>query len=201
MFNFFKKKFKDESSEDQRHDLEKFPIGLKDEALAGLDCDFLPNASGEFARCITNPIPVNGPIGEIKYLNRLISKDGGFISHRLGSYDELDVYEVVSIGGKIWDVLYFDMYHPRRSTIAPSDYDFNIFHEIFTKFAIGYSTNSFDQDFPFGLSNHIEKRIGSSLGTKIAKKYEEIITDRTKFIRPSDHVRKLDQIKLTGRLS
>jgi len=201
MFNFFKKQFKDESLEDQKKDLEKFPAELSDEALKGLDCDVLSNVTGEFGKTETNPIPVNGPIGEIKYLNRLMTDDGGLIIHRLGSYGQLDVYEVVSIGGKIWDILYLDMYHPRRSRSTPKGYTFNKFHEIFTKFAIGYSTNSFDPDFPFGLSKFIEKHVGSTLGVRIAKKYEEVIEDRSKFIRPSKHIEKLNQIKLTGRLS
>lgn len=201
MFSFFKKKFKDESFEDQRSDLEKFPVELSGKALAGLDCDSLPNASGEFGRCITNPIPVNGPIGEIKYLNRLMTRDGGLIVHRLGSCNELDVYEVVSMGGEIWDILYFDMYHPRRSTITPSNYSFNKFHEIFTRLAIGYSINSFDQDFPFGLSNHIEKNIGGSLGKTFAERYEGVVKDRTKFVRPIDHIERLKQVKFVGRLS
>ena len=33
-------------------------------------CDLIPNAFGEFGRTLTNPIPVNGPVGELVYLSR-----------------------------------------------------------------------------------------------------------------------------------
>lgn len=201
MFNFFKPKFKDESLEDQRKDLEKYPDMLMEAALKGLDCDVLPNATGEFGKTITNPIPVNGPTGEIKYLNRLGTSDGGLIFHRLGSYNEVDIYEVVSHGGKFWDILYLDMAHPRRSTKAPSGYAFKKFHEIYSRWTVGYCTNSFDEDFPFGLSRFIERQLGGTLSEKFAKKYEEVVKDRTKFVRPSEHIERLKQIQLTGRLS
>lgn len=198
MFNFFKPKFKDESLEDQRKDLEKFPEELSRQALEGLDCDVLPDVTGDFGRCITNPIPVNGPIGEIKYINRLKTNDGGLIFHRLGSIEEIDIFEIVSVGGKIWDILYLDMNHPRRSIITPSGYNFSKFHEIFSRFAFGYFTNHFDPDFPFGLSPFIEKGPG---GKSLVKRYEEVIKDKSKFVRPIEHIEKLEQIKLTGRLS
>lgn len=198
MFNFFKKQFKDESLEDQRKDLERFPRDLSAESLNGLDCDRLPDATGEFGRIETNPIPVNGPMGEMKYLNRLRTSDGGLIFHRLGSIGSIDAYEVVSLGGKIWDILYLDMYHPRRSKHLPSGYSFSKFHEVFSRIPIGYGATSFDQEFPFGLSKIIEEKIGDTLGIRIAKMYEEIIEDRSKFIKPSEHIEKLSKIKLTG---
>src|SRR5271170_4559145 len=34
-------------------------------------CDRIPNCFGEFGRTPTNPIPVNGPVGELIYLSRL----------------------------------------------------------------------------------------------------------------------------------
>lgn len=195
MFNLFKNKFKDESLEDQKKDLERYPEFMVKESLEGLDCDVLPNATGDFGRTKTNPIPVNGPIGEIKYLNRLRTSDGGLIFHRVGSVDgNLDKYEVVSLGGKIWDVLYFDMYHPRRSTIAPSEYSFSEFNESFIKLALGYYTNGYAENFPFGLEDLIEKHIGGTLGVRIANQYKEIIKDKSKFVRPSEQIKKLDQL-------
>lgn len=195
MFNFFKEKFVDESLEDQRKDLEKYPEELSNDSLNGLDCDMLSDAVGEFGRTLTNPIPVNGPVGEIKYINRLRTKDGGLIFHRLGSKDAIDIFETVSMGGKIWDILYLDMYHPRRSTIAPSGYTFSKFHDIFSRFPYGYFTTSFDQYFPFGLSESIEKGLG---GKSLVKRYEEVIKDKVKFLKPTEHNQKLAEISMTG---
>ncbi len=201
MFNFFKKKFKDESIEDQIKDLERFPDFLSKESINGLDCNVLPNAKGEFGKVATNPVPVNGPIGEIKYLNRLRTDEGGLIFHRLGSDGNIDIYEVVSCGGNVWDILYLDMYHPRRSINIPEGYVFSDFHEIFSRSLIGYGVNSFDSDFPFGLSKPIEDQIGGTLGVRIAKKYEEIVVDRSKFVRPFDHIEKIKKVKLAGNFT
>lgn len=200
MFNIFKKKFIDESLEEQKKDIEIFPSDFVDAAMGGLNCDILPNAKGEFGKSKENPIPVNGPIGEIKYLNRLCSNDGGLIFHRIGSSDTVDIYETVSVGGKYWDILYFDMYHPRRSTRAPSGYSFNEYKEQFIKLNLGYYTNTFDPNFPFGLSDAIKKNVGGTLGVRIAKKYEEMIEDKSKFIRPLSHSEKLRHIEVKGRL-
>lgn len=200
MFNIFKKKFIDESPEEQKKDIEIFPRDFIDAAMGGLSCDILPNSTGEFGRSKMNPIPVNGPIGEIKYMNRLRSNDGGLIFHRIGSDDEIDIYETVSTGGKVWDILYFDMYHPRRSTRPPSGYSFSEYKEQFVKLNLGYYTNTFDPEFPFGLSEAIKKNVGGTLGIRIAKKYEEEIEDKSKFVRPLSHFEKLQHIKVNGQL-
>lgn len=194
MFNFFKKRFKDESLDDQKKDIKDMP-----EALDGLICDTLPNATGEFGRSLSNPIPVNGPIGEIKYLNRLRTTDGGLLFHRLGSSNTFDIYEVVSQGGKFWDILYFDMYHPCRSTEIPKGYKFSEFHEIFSRTSIAYGTNRFDRNFPFGLSDMIKERIGGILGLKISEKYKQIIGEKSMFIKPINHIECLKRLKVNGQ--
>ena len=43
--------------------------------LNGEDCDQITGGYGPFGG-LTNPIPVNGPIGEIKYLGKLRGKAG-----------------------------------------------------------------------------------------------------------------------------
>lgn len=90
---------------------------------AGPAVDELPGASGEFGRTATNPIPVNGPVGELAYLSRLITSSGsGIFGHRLGHIDKVDVYETVSTDGDVWDVLFLSFYHPRKSRKAPVGY-------------------------------------------------------------------------------
>ena len=52
----------------------------------GPDCDQLPNATGEFGRSPSNPIPVNGPLGEVVYLSRLTTETGAPVMfHRVGA--------------------------------------------------------------------------------------------------------------------
>ena len=85
--------------------------------------DVIQNAKGEFGRSITNPIPVNGILGEITYLSRLrTNSDEKVFFHRLGSMETIDVYEMVSVSGNLWDILYLDMYHTRKTRLAPSGY-------------------------------------------------------------------------------
>lgn len=98
-------------------------------AQIGPACDQLPNACGEFGTTITNPIPVNGPYGETVYINNLRSKSGvGFFYHRIGSdpspvsSTSIDVFELVSIDASQYAVLYFSMYHPRRSIKVSSGF-------------------------------------------------------------------------------
>ena len=99
------------------------PDELRKVIEAGPAVDELPGAKGDFGRCVTNPVPVNGPVGELAYLSRLVTPSGaGFFGHRLGHIGRVDVYEIVSIDGRIWDVNFLNFYHPRKSCKAPSGY-------------------------------------------------------------------------------
>lgn len=193
-----KEKTKDESIQDQFKEVEEqrkiFNFGsLQD------DCDKLQNVDGEFAYSANNPVPVNGVCGSFKYINRLRCKCGvGLMFHRLGSIKvdniegNVDAYETVCISGKHWDILFLHMYHPRRSTIIPANYSFADFHPIFSKISIAFGTNRRTRNFPFDLSDQIIRHFGDGLGNKIAAKYEEIIKDKSKFQRPQDHQKKLE---------
>jgi hypothetical protein len=61
-------------------------------------------------------VPVNGQLGQLTYLSRLRTQDGeGFVFHRTGSANGIDLYAVLSFSGKIRFTAYLDMYHPWRS--------------------------------------------------------------------------------------
>src|SRR3546814_13912845 len=75
----------------------------------------LPNGSGPFGFTETNPIPVNGPIGQLAYLSRLETQSGQrILFHRLGAIDKVDVFEAVTFDGSGWFIFFVDLYHPRR---------------------------------------------------------------------------------------
>ncbi len=194
MFNFFRKKPQEESFEEQKADIEHYPPPMRNAIISGENCDFVPNASGDFGRSLTNPIPVNGIRGEIKYINRLRCPSGnGMIFHRIGSLKNnqsgiecVDIYELVSIDGSFWDILYFDMYHPRRSTIIPKKYTFSKFNEFLSRIAVGFGVNIFAENFPFGIPNLIETRY-DSLGGSLAERLRNILADRKKFIPTEQH--------------
>lgn len=201
MFNFLKKKFIDESLEDQLLDLSKEHPMLSSIAKNGKNCDCIKEDISNLGHDKNNPVPVNGIIGEMKYLNRLLCKCGtGLIYHRLGSFEveniqeNVDVYETVCIKGKHWDVLYLHMYHPRRSSLCPEGYSFNDFHPIFSKHPIGYGTHNLDKDFPFGVDEFIASFIGGTLGEKFAKKLTDIVSNRNNFIRPKEQEEKIKLI-------
>lgn len=207
MFNLFKKKFIDETFEEQKKDVLnlKYTANTNDDLinkiLNGDSCDEIAGSVGEFGKTLTNPIPVNGPVGEIKYLNRLRNNNVGFIFHRIGSVEQenisgnVDVFEIVSIDGKKWDILYLNFYHPRRSTKAPDGYHFSEFHNIFSKIPFGYGTNHMDRDFPFGIGKFIEIADVMGMGKIFSKKFNKIIEDKNKFIRDNKHKQNLSLAK------
>jgi hypothetical protein len=120
-------KIDDEPLEAQQADIDamisQMPNGTY---FAMTSVDALPGCHGPFGYSISNPIPVNGPVGESVYIFRLRSKGGKpFYYQRLGSTKSvefnrpIDVLELVSSDGREWVILYFSMYHIRRSTLAP----------------------------------------------------------------------------------
>lgn len=95
--------------------------GIRALIEGGLDCDELPGAPGELGRSCANPIPVNGVVGTVLYLSSLRTVGGQpLLFHRLGSRGQTDAYQVVTLDGETWDILFVDMYHPRKSRRAPS---------------------------------------------------------------------------------
>src|SRR5690606_30965701 len=114
--------------------------------------DSLADATGEFGRTVTNPIPVNGPVGEVTYLSALTMADGrGIWAHRLGSRDRIDIFEVVSDDGKDWSLLYLTPYHPRKSKLVPRGFQFRETPRVHGIFA----TNQYVPDFPLSLHEAI----------------------------------------------
>jgi hypothetical protein len=55
----------------------------------------------------TNPIPVNGPIGELAYLSKLETVQGErILFHRIGTVNMIDVLEAVTFSGSEWFILF-----------------------------------------------------------------------------------------------
>jgi hypothetical protein len=94
---------------------------------AGGSVDQVKGATGEFGRSITNPIPVNGALGQQIYLSKLRTETGErLLFHRLGSESStsgmVDLFEVLSFDGKVNEVLYLNLYFSKRSTKTPKGY-------------------------------------------------------------------------------
>lgn len=109
-----------------------------------------PNGSGPFGFSETNPIPVNGPIGQLAYLSRLETLSGQrILFHRIGAIGTLDVFEAVAFDGSEWFILFVDLYHPRRSRLTPDGFRFTKDVAQFSGF------HKFCVDFPY---DFIEKK-------------------------------------------
>ena len=196
MFSLFKKQIHD-SIEKQHEDLRNEPIGSL--ALAGEDCDEVTGASGPFGLSYNNPIPVNGLIGTYKYLGKLLSPGGNiFYFHRLGSLsadvveNPVDAYEVVDLKGQHWDIVFLDMYHPRRSNKAPPGYRYKDYDKRMGDIPFAFGVDICCQDFPYDLPDAIEKR--NDLPA-FARKVQERVS-RGGFDRPQNHALKVQAVRL-----
>ncbi len=117
--------------------------------------DEITGTTGEFGRAITNPIPVNGAVGEIIYLSLLRSRQGmPIIFHRIGStwpegwHGSIDCYEVRSLDGELSEKLWLDFHFRGKSKKAPIGYQLE---KKFDRFNIFYGTNAYVPTFPEGI--------------------------------------------------
>jgi hypothetical protein len=85
----------------------------------GLACDQVPDGHGAFGS-FTNPVPVNGPFGELTYLSKLRDAKGQrLFFQRTSSNNGLDHFDLFAADMNDTHELWLDMYHPRRSRLAP----------------------------------------------------------------------------------
>lgn len=150
--------------------------------------EMLEGATGPFGSS-TNPIPVNGPTGETMYMNRLRSASGHtFVYHRTGNAESnlipypIDRYELVSIDGSEWRVLYFSAYHPRRSQMVPPGlhrvpWPKQDLERVFLSMPVGVGLPV--ENFPYGLPQAFEEwapgRLPPELLRPVAKALRGII--------------------------
>lgn len=179
MFGFFKKQIHEPLSK-QRADLDQYPPAFA-RLLANVpDCDSVPGASGQFGS-LSNPIPVNGALGEIKYLEKLRGRSGfALFFHRIGSTSSpvckqaVDIYETVCMDASQWAILHFDMYHTRRSNLAPDGFTFMPFdRRLKMDLPFAYGVNELISDFPYGLPDAIVKLYGEHPGATLARHVQE----------------------------
>ncbi|MGP8267300.1 MAG: hypothetical protein ACLQOQ_15180 [Beijerinckiaceae bacterium] len=160
-------------------------------------CDSVPNAFGEFGRTLTNPIPVNGPVGQLVYLSRLETSDGSAIAfHRLGAFDKVDVFEVVSESGRHWDVLYLSLYFSRKSRHVPSGY--RIITDKGRRGLIRGTTLHVD-GFPKGIYSAALECTKRLIGIPIGDSRLKAIEARNDLVRPRKHVEALSQLEFTSQ--
>jgi len=160
-------------------------------------CDRIPNAFGEFGRTLTNPIPVNGPVGELVYLSRLETSDGSAIAfHRLGAFDKVDAFEAVSEDGRHWDVLYLSLYFARKSKQVPTGY--RMMTDKARRALIRGTTLHVD-GFPNGIYSAALECTKRLIGIPIGDSRLKAIEARNDLVRPHKHVEALSQLEFTSQ--
>ncbi len=150
-----------------------------------------PNGTGPFGYSETNPIPVNGPIGQLAYLSKLETTKGErILFHRIGAVNTIDVFEAVTFSGSEWFILFVDLYHPRRSRLAPDGFRFTQEVGQFSGF------HKFCNDFPYDFveMKQSESESGLSMAYIAISKVMESIQNKA-YQRPLAHKAKLDLVK------
>lgn len=162
-------------------------------AASAYDCD--PNGSGPFGFTESNPIPVNGPIGELAYLSKLETLQGErILFHRIGAITTIDVFEAVTFTGNQWFIFFLDFYHPRKSRLAPEGFRFTQEVAQFSGF------HRFCKEFPYDFiqMKHSERESGLSMAYIPIAKVEQQIQNGI-YQRPLAHKVKLELV--TSRLT
>lgn len=158
-----------------------------------------PNGTGPFGFSETNPIPVNGPIGQLAYLSKLQTVRGErILFHRIGAIDGIDVFEAVTFSGSEWFILFVDFYHPRRSRLTPDGFRFAREPAQFSGF------HNFCRDFPYDFVDMKQAQQESGLSMAYIA-ISNVLTpiENKAYQRPLAHKAKLDLVKsrLTSSLN
>lgn len=175
---------------------ERLPPKLRNMIANAPSVDTLPNAFGEFGKDLNNPIPVNGPVGSVLYLSGLETATGSRVAfQRLGSIASVDAYEIVAFDCRQWDVLYLNMYYPRKSRKLPNGYkptspsQFRALVRGTTDYSLHFPKQSFQQTAAF-----CTKMFGLSIADPSLKAFDTIAVSR-----PRKHEEFARTILLSGR--
>lgn len=109
--------------------------------------------------------------------------------HRIGAVDKVDVFEAVSFSGSQWFIVFLDMYHPRRSRLAPDGFRFTKDVAQFCGF------HKFCENFPY---DFVELKQADETGLSLAyipvSKIAQRLENR-EYNRPLAHKAKLDLLR------
>jgi hypothetical protein len=93
----------------------------------------------------------------------------------------------VSADKKIWDILYFDMFHPRRSNLAPEGYRVRPYDKVIDSVQFAFGTNTRLANFPHDLPEVLDKNPDMSRFAKVCSKNISM----NDFSKPEYHTEKL----------
>ena len=185
--------------DDEKFQIEMLPEPIQEIIRSKAPCDEKAGASGQFGMSVGNPIPTNGPVGELAYLSRLRTSAGeSLFFHRIGSQGSIDVFEAVSTSGSEWFIFFLDMYYPRRSRKAPEGF------KIFSQPSQFSGFTKFCSDFPrdFSEAKQSDDNSALSFGYIALSKAQSWLANGS-FERPLSHRAKMDIVRseLSGVLT
>jgi len=176
--------------EDEKFQLDMIHPVMKELIESCPAYDKNPNGIGAFGFTETNPIPVNGPIGQLAYLSKLETELGErILFHRIGAVHTIDVFETVTFSGNEWFILFLYLFHPPRSLLTPDGFSFTDEVGQFSGF------HKFCADFPYDFvkMKRSESESGLSMAyIPISRVMEPI--QRRAYQRPLAHKAKLDLV-------
>ena len=155
---------------------------------------------GEYGRCPSNAIPVNGMVGALAYLSLLRHEQTNqrVIFHRLGSTEMMDlkdpsgahgraepvdVYQSMTPDGKHWDILYLSAYYEGRSRQAPSGYVVVTPREN----PLIWGTNDCVESFPKGIADATKRNLQEKTGIPLAPRMMEHLIKGRQVTPPREH--------------
>jgi hypothetical protein len=160
-------------------------------AISRVNFDVLPNGFGSYGKSFNNPIRVNRSLGTYKYFSKLLSLgDEPVYFHRLESLDTgvtdnpIDAYEMATWIGNLCDIIFIDIYHPRRSNLAPKGYKLRSYKDNpLGDVALAFGIDIFCPIFPFDLHSAISMRNNF---TALARQAQERVSAGS-YERPEQH--------------
>jgi hypothetical protein len=103
--------------------------------------------------------------------------------HRLGSLGSIDVYETVSLNGAEWDILFLDLYHPRKSRYTPQGFRMASQAE---REGLLFGANEFVASFPDRLQDAIANTYQRLVGVRMrTRQVREAVERETSGVRPT----------------
>jgi hypothetical protein len=142
----------------------------------------------------SDPIRVNGPLGEQLYIAMLRGLDGqAVIGHRLGSLNQLDIFEVATSDFTQWAVLVFDMYYLSKDTVAPAGFIIDP-----SGIRTLTATNRFMAHFPCNFYSELIDAVSEQIGFPLVNTLlSDIQSDG--IARPEAHQELMNQIVVASR--
>ena len=142
----------------------------------------------------SDPIRVNGPLGEQLYIAMLRGLEGqAVIGHRLGSLKQLDIFEVATSDFTQWAVLVFDMYYLSKDTVAPSGFIIDP-----SGIRTLTATNRFMAHFPGNFYSELIDAVSEQIGFPLVNTLlSDIQSDG--ITRPEAHQELMNQIVVASR--